>query len=220
MQKVFIKQIKCGISNCYLLTGDGGSVLIDACGRSDASAIYDKIKNYKVRLILLTHGHPDHTGAAAELSRRLHAPIAISKEDAALLENPTVRQLQAHTLIGKLLKLATKSIMGKGKGAELSPDIWLRDGQSLAEYGINAKVVALSGHTQGSAGILTDDGNFFAGDAVFNILRPSGSLVYENRTRMEQSLGVILRTGAKMLYPGHGKPFPIEKLTHPGDGRL
>lgn len=220
MQKVFIKQIKCGMSNCYLLTGNSGSVLIDACGWSDASAIYDKIKNYKVRLILLTHGHPDHTGAASELARRLHVPIAISKEDAALLENFTVRQLQAHTLIGKLLKLATKSIMDKGKCAPIRSDIWLRDGQSLVEYGINAKVVALPGHTRGSVGILTDAGNFFAGDAVFNILRPSGSLVYENRIQMEQSLGVILRSGAKILYPGHGKPFLIEKLTHPGDGRL
>ena len=220
MQKIFITQIRCGMSNCYLLTGDSGSILIDACGRPDVSVIYEKIKNDKVRLILLSHGHPDHIGAASELARRLHVPVAISKEDAALLENPTVRQLQAHTLIGKLLKLATKSIMGKGKRAPIHSDIWLRDGQSLAEYGINAKVVALPGHTRGSVGILTDDGGFFAGDAVFNILRPSGSLVYENRAQMEQSLGIILRSGAKMLYPGHGKPFPIEKLTHPGDGRL
>ena len=100
------------------------------------------------------------------------------------------------------------------------PDIWLCDGQSLAEYGINAKVAALPGHTRGSIGIVTGDGDFFVGDAAFNILRPSGSLVYENRALMEQSLDVILRSGAKMLYPGHGKPFPIEKLTYPGDGRL
>ena len=206
--------IKRGISNCYLLTGEGGSILIDACGRSDASFLYENIKNQNVRLILLTHGHPDHTGAASELARRLGAPVAMSREDAALLQNPAGEALRAHTVAGRILKLATKSIMGTGKNAAFSPDVWLADGQDLSEYGVDGEVIALPGHTKGSVGVLTGAGDFFVGDAMFNLLRPTGSLVYENREEMDQSVGKIILSGAKRIWFGHGKPMPVEKL-HP-----
>lgn len=207
-----VKCIRCGSVNCYLLAGNGGSILIDAGNHSDISTIYRVIKDEDIRLILLTHGHPDHTGAAAGLARRLHAPVAMSKEDGVLLEHPAARKLYAHTRLGKVLTLATKMNLRTKAEVLPTPSIWLEDGRELLEYGAAARVVALPGHTKGSIGVLTDTGDFIVGDAMFNIFRPTGALLYEDKEQMERSIGIIARSGAKILHVGHGKPVTMEKI--------
>lgn len=214
---VLVEWIRCGAANCYLLTGSGGSILADACISSDAARIYRRIKKRNVRLIVLTHGHPDHIGAAAELARRLHVPIAMSRKDAALLEAPAGRTLHSHTFFGRILALSADWSLRPKAAVRLVPDIWLEDGQDLTEYGVEARVVSLSGHTEGSVGLLADGDDFIVGDALFHILRPTAAMLYENREQMEKSIERILRSGAGYLYPGHGSPFPVEKFTRSGD---
>jgi len=214
---VMVERIKCRAVNCYLLTGSEGSILADAGNPSDVSRIYGRVKDKNVRLILLTHGHPDHIGAASGLARLLHVPIAMSREDAVLLEAPAVRKLQGHTILGGVLALtSTWSLRGEAD-IRLSPDIWLEDGQELTEYGVEARVVSLPGHTKGSVGVLTGEKDFIVGDAMFHIIRPTTALLYENREQMEKSAGIIIRSGARLLYVGHGSPLSTEKFTQSGD---
>ena len=42
----------------------------------------------------------------------------------------------------------------------------MADGQSLKKYGFDAKIIHIPGHTKGSIGILTKDGNMFVGDTL------------------------------------------------------
>lgn len=212
-----IERIICNTVNCYLLIGDGGSILVDAANTSDASRIYARVKDENVRLILLTHGHPDHVGAAFELARLLHVPVALSKKDALLLESSVVRKLRGHTFLGRVLAFTSKRKQRREKPFPL-PDIWLEDGQDLSGYGVSARVIDLPGHTEGSMGVLTDDGDFIVGDALFNIFRPTTALLYEDRERMEESVEKIISSGARLLYVGHGKPFPVTEFTRSGDG--
>lgn len=93
----------------------------------------------------------------------------------------------------------------------------MKDGDDLSEYGIDARIVALPGHTKGSVGILTGEGDFIVGDALFNIFQPAEAPLYEDRAQMEKSAESITQSGARFLYVGHGKPFPIEKLIPSGD---
>lgn len=209
-----VERIKCGAVNCYLLTGSGGSVLADAGNPSDVPRIYGLVKDKNVRLILLTHGHPDHIGAASDLARLLRTPIAMSRKDALLLEAPAARKLHGHTFLGRILALASNWSLRTEADSRISPDIWLEDGQELSEYGVEARIVPLPGHTKGSVGVLTGEGDFIVGDALFHILRPTAALLYEDRAKMEESAGIILRSGARLLYAGHGKPFSVRKI-HP-----
>lgn len=214
---VVVERIRCGAVNCYLLSGSGGSILADACNPSDAARIYSRIKEKNIRLIVLTHGHPDHIGAACGLARKLQVPIAMSKKDAPLLEAPNERKLYSHTFFGRLLALAADWSLRAKTAARLVPDIWLEDGQSLTEYGVEARVISLPGHTEGSLGLLAGENDFIVGDALFHILSPTAALLYEDREKMKKSVERILRSGAKHLYPGHGSPFSVEKFTRSGD---
>jgi glyoxylase-like metal-dependent hydrolase (beta-lactamase superfamily II) len=209
-----LERIKCGVVNCYLLTGSDGSVLVDVAKLSDATRIYRRVKDKNVRMILLTHGHPDHIDGASTLARLLRVPVAMNTRDADLLQSTGDRKLRAHTVLGKILAFSSKFTLSTKAPNSLSPDIWLESDQTLLEYGIQAQIVALPGHTKGSIGVLTSDGDFVVGDALFNILRPTASLLYEDREQMEKSVETIIRSGARLLHPGHGQPFTMDKI-HP-----
>lgn len=211
-ETVMVERIKCRTVNCYLLTGSEGSILADAGNPSDVSRIYGRVKDKNVRLILLTHGHPDHIGAASGLARLLHVPIAMSREDAILLEAPAVRKLQGHTFFGWILALTSNWSLRRKADIRFLPDIWLEDGQDLMEYGVEARIVSLPGHTKGSVGVLTGEKDFIVGDALFHIIRPTTALLYENREQMEKSAGIILQSGARFLYAGHGRPYDLTAI--------
>lgn len=209
-----IERIQCTVANCYLLTGSQGSVLVDTGSPVDTSHIYRRVQDKNVRLILLTHGHPDHSGGSFILAQQLCVPVAMSAQDAELLQSPSKRTLRAHTILGKGLVFSSQLTLGAKAGQPFLPDIWLKDGQSLLAYGIDAQIVALPGHTKGSIGVLTAGEDFIVGDAMFNILRPTAALLYEDRVQMEKSVAIITHSGAKILHPGHGKPFARQKV-HP-----
>ena len=72
-----------GVANTFVVTTDNGVWVIDPGMTQQAGRILNKIRALgrspeDVRLILLTHGHIDHAGSAAELKRLTGAPIAIA----------------------------------------------------------------------------------------------------------------------------------------------
>ena len=66
---------------------------------------------------------------------------------------------------------------------------------------------ALPGHTEGSAGVLTGDGEFVAGDALMNFFRPTKARMFELPEQVTASAERVIKSGARVIYPGHGKPF-------------
>lgn len=68
--------------NCYLLRclATGDVAIVDP--GADAPTILAAADCARVRCILLTHGHPDHVGALAELRQATNAPVGIHPADA------------------------------------------------------------------------------------------------------------------------------------------
>jgi hydroxyacylglutathione hydrolase len=95
------------------------------------------------------------------------------------------------------------------------PDLLLEEGQSLAAYGFDARILYTPGHSKGSISVLTDSGDLFCGDAFNNVWgRILTSIDKDGLERLRE-----LRV--ETVYPGHGKPFLIEQITHANekDGR-
>jgi hydroxyacylglutathione hydrolase len=114
---------------------------------------------FAVDRILLTHGHLDHAGGAAELKRELEArqgaPVPIEgpdRRDAFLLEN-----------------LADQGARFGIEGLEsVTPDRWLEEGDTVSVAGQDFAVLHLPGHTPGHvAFVSTAFGIALVGDVVF-----------------------------------------------------
>ncbi|HVU15993.1 MAG TPA: MBL fold metallo-hydrolase [Candidatus Didemnitutus sp.] len=218
-----IVRIRGAISNSYLLLGKR-PVLVDAGAPGDLKRILSALKHHQIEpasiaLILLTHGHSDHAGCAAELRRRSGAPVAMHVGDAQLARTGQNGVLAAQETAGRLIR----PFVNESYEA-FEPDIVFREGLSFEPYGIRARVLPTPGHTAGSISVVFANGEALIGD----VLR--GSLTWPNVARPayfcndpevnSRSLVRLAREGLLRCHPGQFGPFPgtqLGKFIDPSD---
>lgn len=200
-----IKTIKCGDVNCFIVTQDGNSILIDT-GRSMYKAkVLKACQGFNIKLIVLTHGHCDHIQNASLISRKLEVPVAIHKADEELIFNSIAQPLRLPKLNDKigirLMKISCK--LQKSEG--FKPSVYLKEGDTLNDYGINATIIEVPGHTKGSIAVDLNKKYLFVGDALMNILKPTVSRLYNDREAMLKSAKRISDIPNRVVLFGHGE---------------
>ncbi len=218
-----IQVINLGFVNAFLIPVGDEYILVDTgipqqwprleSALRTAGCLPDRLK-----LVVITHGDADHTGNCVRLRDQYHVRIAMHAGDIPIVESGEMPKRITRGLGNKLFMLIGKVAMklsGTRPGlATFKPDILLEDGQSLLEYGLDARVLHTPGHTSGSIAILTSDGQLLAGDTFTNNTRPGLAMFIENPTELRASLERIKGLKAVTIYPGHGKPFPFEKIVN------
>ncbi|EKY3222022.1 MBL fold metallo-hydrolase [Cronobacter dublinensis] len=110
------------------------AALVDPGG--DAQRIKEEVaqKGVTLQQILLTHGHLDHVGAAAELAAHYGIPIiGPEKEDEFWLQGLP----------------AQSRMFGLDECQPLTPDRWLNEGDTVSVGNISLAVLHCPGHTPG-----------------------------------------------------------------------
>ncbi len=202
---VKIHRIISGNVNCYIVADSDMAILIDTGRKKYREKILERCKEFHVSLIVLTHGHMDHCQNAAYLANALHIPIAMNKRDMNLIPDNRKQSLLAKTFLGKIVLSVSLSSFEKDSLEVFEPTIYLKNGDDLSDYGIDARVVELPGHTKGSIGIEVED-NLFVGDALMNMFYPTVSMLYVDEQEMLSSAKYIGDLGEKTIYFGHGRP--------------
>lgn len=208
-------RIKGAISNCYLLLGER-PVLVDTGAPGDLKRILAALKAVSLEpedlaLILLTHGHSNHAGCAAELRRRSGAQVALHLGDAPLVRQGRNGILAAQDTLGRVLRPFVDE-----EFEAFEPDLLFREGIALESYGVKGKVLATPGHTPGSASVVLASGEAIIGD----VLR--GSFVWPNKSRPHwfcndpesnaRSIVRLAREGLLRCHPGAFGSFPGTEL--------
>ena len=201
-----VLRIPCGNGNCYLVSNGEDAVLVDTCRKKYRQRILDACEGYRVRLLVLTHGHIDHVQNAAFLAQVLNCPIAMHRADLPLLASNMNQPLFAGSILGKIVLSASIKSFKTDEIPAFAPTIFLEDGDRLNQYGISAVVVGLPGHTDGSIGLDVAGRDLIVGDALMNMFYPTVSMLYHNREIMLQSVEKIERIGSRTILFGHGKP--------------
>lgn len=205
---VDIHRIVSGNVNCYIVVDNDKAILIDTGRKKYREKILEKCKEFHVSLIVLTHGHMDHCQNAAYLASALQVPIAMSEKDRNLIPDNRKQSLSAKTFLGKIVLMVSLTSFEKDSLEMFEPNIYLKSGDDLSDYGIDAKIVELPGHTKGSIGVKIED-NLFVGDALMNMFYPTISMLYIDKEEMLKSAKYISELGEKMICFGHGKPKKI-----------
>lgn len=204
-----------GSVNCYLMKTETSFVLIDT-GSSNGRAELERqleragCKPGNLRLILLTHGDFDHTGNAAHLRKRFTTKIAMHADDAGMAERGDMFWNRKKG--GFLVRSIAPHLFGFGKSDRFKPDLSIEDGTGLSEYDIDAQILSIPGHSQGSIAILTACGDLFCGDLLENTDKPSLNSIMDNLAAAHASVEKLKRMEINTFYPGHGEPFSMERF--------
>jgi glyoxylase-like metal-dependent hydrolase (beta-lactamase superfamily II) len=205
--------IPCGNVNCYLIEGNNFAILIDTAREKYRKYLLERLKNYNIILIILTHGHIDHISNAAFLSKYFNAKIAMHSDDYKLSKNNSINNIYSNSLFGSIFKLISLRNFKKTSIEEFEPDLFLTDGQSLQEFGIDSTIIHLPGHTKGSIGVLVNDNELIGGDIFMNIIYPSETLIAEDIDMLRKSIRKIALLNLKLVYPGHGREFTSVRVS-------
>jgi len=115
---------------------------------------------------------------------------------------------KGNILIGKIASL----LFGFGKSERFTPDLYIENGYELSEYGFDAKVLCIPGHSKGSIGILTSDSDLFCGDLIINSKKPKLNSIIDDITAAQSSTEYLRSLNTKTVYPGHGKSFLMDQF--------
>jgi hydroxyacylglutathione hydrolase len=197
--------------NCYLIKTDSGCILIDTgCSNRRAELERELLGACRepggLKLIILTHGDFDHSGNAAYLRQKFGAKIAMHRQDSAMVERGDV--FGGRQGGNFFLRKFVSFILRFGRSSRFKPDLYLDDGDDLTEYGLEARVLHIPGHSRGSIAVLTAGGQLFSGDLVVKKNRPVRNSLIDDPAAASASIERLKRLKIDTVYPGHGKPFP------------
>jgi hydroxyacylglutathione hydrolase len=182
-------------SNCYLVGSDstGKGMVIDPA--DEGSLVLQSAQQVKleIKLIVLTHGHPDHTGAVKEVKEATGAELAIHADDAPFLQQ-------------RVLAMA----FGLSYPPPPPPDRLLKEGYNIDIDDVHFTVIHTPGHTPGGICLL-GHGVLFSGDTLFNCGIGRYDLPGGDYNRLMDSLQNKLMTlpDETIVYPGHGPETTI-----------
>lgn len=163
-----------------------GAVLVDAGVTPMAVEPYRD----EVEVIVLTHGHYDHTAYLREIAHMCRAEVVVHEEDAAALIEDQ-RSLSLHF---------------GARAPGVVPDRFIADGDEIGGF----RVLHTPGHTPGSCCLYDErTGDLISGDTVFaDGCFGRYDFVGGSREALTRSLDRLAGLEVRGLYPGHG--FPAE----------
>jgi hydroxyacylglutathione hydrolase len=192
---MFVKMFTVGMigTNCFIVgdlqTEEAAVIDPGFDSASEAKSILKEIKRnkFRVKFIINTHGHPDHTSGNKTLKEATGAPILIHEYDAPLLRNPSADKTIREGDIIELgeVKLRVLHTPGHSKG-------------SIALLGADA--------------VFSGDTLFAGGIGRYDL--PGGS--FEEIMSSIRNKLLILPDNLK-VYPGHGPVTTIgeERRSNP-----
>lgn len=183
-------------ANCYIIeTENKNAIAVDAGGDFERLKKYLDDNGLCLKKILLTHGHFDHIGATAQLSKEYNAEVFVHENDAPMLTDRRESLADA---------------AGGMPHTDVEKYTTVKDGDIITQDELSFEVIHTPGHTRGGV-CYKCGGSIFTGDTLFKMSMgrtdfPGGSAFQLfNSLKKLDSLD-----GDYDIYPGHNEPTTLD----------
>ncbi len=202
--EMIIKALGMIQANCYILFDKSkvvnpeskvDAIVIDPGDESEKIIeILDK-KNLTLKYIILTHGHGDHIGAAAELRQLTGAPVLVHEADEVMLGDA---------------RMNFSASMPSFPPISITADRFLVDGEEIDFSGGIIKVIHTPGHTLGGISLYIGN-SVFTGDTLFRGSIGRTDLAGGNLETLKNSIieKLYKLPDETLVFPGHGESSSI-----------
>jgi len=223
--------------NVYLVRADDAWALVDTAWGSSAAVIRSAAerlfgRDARPAAILLTHIHPDHSGAALELARAWDRPVSVHADEVPLASGGIVAEYANpldRRVIAPILRLMPAArVEAQRVAASLEPVIEALPAGGDVPALPGWRAVPTPGHTPGHVAFFREhDRVLLTGDAVLTVNPASLSGLLLDRHRLTgpptmstwrraaatASVSALAALRPAVLASGHGSP-----MTGPGLG--
>lgn len=189
-------------SNCYIVGSEAtkeGMIIDPGAEPKEILRAVDKL-GLKIKLIVLTHRHPDHVGAAAPVKEATGAGMA------------------AHAECARYLPQSPSYVYESSFEGAPKPERILKEGDDIEIGDLHFRVLHTPGHTPCGISIV-GEGHVFTGDTLFNYGIGRYDLIDSDGDALINGIKTKLLTlpPETIVHPGHGPDSTIatEKRANP-----
>lgn len=222
---VRIPSLPLRIVNAHVVLGADGALLVDAGLPGTERKIEQALRRAglgwrDLALIVLTHAHVDHAGAAAAVRARSGAPVVAHRAEVPFLAGDAPMEFCPTGRVGRVF--ARLPLIHEWY-APIAPDVVLEDGAALdlAPFGFSGTVRHAGGHTRGSLVVELGARDALVGDLLASgvliggmgrVHRPIRPPFEDDPARVSDELTGLLERGARRFHLGHGGPLGHEAV--------
>lgn len=186
------------MTNCYIIIDEETNESIVVDPGDDAKLLLDTFNKTgsKLKFILLTHGHKDHTASIPEFRKKYNVDVYINEKDSELIEK-------------------NKEMFGD---KDENGNKFVKEGDILSFGNVKVKCIETPGHTPGGMSYLIEH-SLFTGDTLFNNSIGRTDFPGGDYTEIIYSIinKIMSLSDDVKVFPGHGPQTTVgyERSTNP-----
>lgn len=202
-----------GFTHLYALVGEG-VVIVDTGYPGDDVAVLKGladagISEDRVTAIVITHAHSDHTGGAAALAARLDVPVLMGAGDVPEAAQGVNAEASPTSARAAFMSHFFPETFDTFTATPVTAPM------SLAEYGVEAEVRPVGGHTEGSLTV-TAGTTLFVGDLIRGgVMRRQAPRLHYYQLDIaaaHAAVAAALAPEITIVLPAHGGPLTPEAV--------